>query len=166
MQSLSYYYHNPSRLVLRLLDRFGKWLPDVVYLKCKFRLSMGYKLNLKSPRTFSEKLQWLKLYDRRPEYTLMVDKIKAKEYVASVIGEEYIIPTLGVWKDPDMIDFAALPDRFVLKVNHNSGTGMYICKDKSKMDVEKVKANLTNGLREDYYKENREWPYKNNNQEL
>ena len=121
---------------------------------------MGYKLNLKNPRTFSEKLQWLKLYDRRPEYTMMVDKVKVKEYVASKVGKQYVIPTLGVWDNPDKIDFGALPERFVLKVNHNSGTGMYICKDKSKMDVEKVKAELRKGLKENYYKKNREWPYK------
>ena len=161
MQSLSYYFHNPNKFGLRMLHRFGKWLPDKAFIKCKFRFAMGYKLNLRQPKTFSEKLQWLKLYDRRPEYTTMVDKVKAKEYVASVIGEEYIIPTLGVWSDPDQIDFDSLPDRFVLKVNHNSGTGMYICKDKTKMDVEKVKIGLRKGLKENYYIRNREWPYKN-----
>lgn len=121
---------------------------------------MGYQLNLKRPKSFSEKLQWLKLYDRRPEYTVMVDKVKAKEYVASILGDEYIIPTLGVWEDPDEIDFDKLPDRFVLKCNHNSGLGMYICKDKSKMSIEKVKNELRKGLEEDYFKQNREWPYK------
>ena len=122
---------------------------------------MGYPLDLKNPRTFSEKLQWLKLYNRDPKYTVMVDKVKAKEYVASIIGEDYIIPTLGVWKNPDDIDFSKLPDRFVLKCNHNSGLGMYICKDKSKMDIEKVKEDLRKGLKQDYFINNREWPYKN-----
>lgn len=125
-----------------------------------FWVRMGKRLNLKNPKTFSEKLQWLKLYDRRPEYTIMVDKVKAKEYVATKLGKEYIIPTLGVWDDPDKIDFDALPDRFVLKCNHNSGIGMFICKDKSKIDVEKVKAELKKGLAQDYYMNNREWPYK------
>lgn len=143
-----------------IMAKYMGWLSDKAFLKIKFRHSMGYKLNLKKPKTFSEKLQWLKLYDRRPEYTMMVDKVKVKEYVASKIGEQYIIQTLGVWDDPDKINFDALPDRFVLKINHNSGTGMYICKDKSKMDVEKVKAELRKGLKEDYYKKNREWPYK------
>lgn len=145
---------------LLMLNKIGNLLPDKAFLKLKFRLRMGKKLNLKDPQTFSEKLQWLKLYDRRPEYTVMVDKVRAKEYVASKLGEEYIIPTLGVWDDPDKIDFDALPDRFVLKCNHNSGVGMYICKDKSKMDVEKVKANLRKGLKENYFILNREWPYK------
>jgi len=161
MQSISYYINNPRIAWVRLLVRFGSWLPDKLFLKIKFRLQMGYRLNLKDPKTFSEKLQWLKLYDRRPEYTVMVDKVKAKEFVASKLGEEYIIPTLGVWKDPDEIDFDRLPDRFVLKCNHNSGLGMYICKDKSKMDVEKVKEELRKGLKQNYYSGNREWPYKN-----
>lgn len=160
MQALSYYYRHPNVVGSRLLVRYGKWLPDAVYLKLKFRADMGYKLNLKSPKTFNEKLQWLKLYDQRPQYTIMVDKVKAKEYVASLLGEEYIIPTLGVWDNPNKIDFDALPDRFVLKCNHNSGMGMYICKDKSKMDVKAVISGLRRGLRQDYFGQNREWPYK------
>ena len=138
-----------------------RWLPDVLYLKGMYLSQMGRRLNLQDPRSFSEKMQWLKLYNQIPEYTILVDKIKAKDYVASVLGEEYIIPTLGVWDDPDSIDFDALPERFVIKCNHNSGTGMYICKDKSRMDVEKVKAGLRKGLRENYFRGNREWPYKN-----
>lgn len=161
MQSFSYYIKHWDVLFNVIMANYMGWLPDKVFLKIKFRHSMGYKLNLKNPKTFSEKLQWMKLYNRRPEYTLMVDKVKAKEYVTSILGEGYVIPTLGVWEDPDEIDFDKLPSRFVLKVNHNSGTGMYICKDKSKMDVEKVKAELRKGLKENYYKKNREWPYKN-----
>ena len=95
---------------------------------------MGKSLNLTNPKTFSEKIQWLKLFDRRPEYTIMVDKVKAKKYVESIIGKEYIIPTLGVWEDPNEIDFNLLPNRFVIKCNHNSGKGMFICRDKSKID--------------------------------
>ena len=149
------------RVVNRFLLRYKNSLSDKTYLRLMFWVRMGKRLNLKNPKTFSEKLQWLKLFDRRPEYTIMVDKVKAKEYVAAKLGEEYIIPTLGVWDDPDQIDFDALPDRFVLKCNHNSGVGMYICKDKSKMDVEKVKAELRRGLAQDYFMNNREWPYKN-----
>lgn len=95
------------------------------------------KLDLNHPVTFNEKLQWLKLYNRCPEYIRLVDKVEAKKYVAEKIGEEYIIPTLGVWNDPDEIDFDNLPDQFVLKCNHNSGLGMCICKDKSKLDIKK-----------------------------
>lgn len=160
MQNISYYFRYPNIAASRMLVRYGTWLPDKLFLKLKFRLALGYKLDLKNPKTFSEKLQWLKLYDRKPEYTVMVDKVKVKEYVASILGEEYIIPTLGVWDDPDKIDFDALPDRFVLKCNHNSGLGMYICKDKSKMNIEKVKEELRIGLKQNYFKGNREWPYK------
>lgn len=161
MQTISYYYRHPNALALRLIARYGSWLPDKLYLQLKFRSVFGRWIHLKHPRSFSEKLQWLKLYDRRPKYTTMVDKVEAKKYVAGIIGEEYIIPTLGVWDDPDEIDFDALPKRFVLKVNHNSGTGMYICKDKDKMDIEKIKAGLRKGLKENYFIRNREWPYKN-----
>lgn len=160
MQLLTTYFKNPRVLANIVLNQFCSWIPDDIYLKLKFRLLMRKKLNLKNPRTFSEKLQWLKIYNRRPEYTVMVDKVKAKKYVSSIIGNEYIIPTLGVWEDPNEIDFNSLPNRFVLKVNHNSGTGMYICKDKNKMNVEKVKTDLRKGLKEDYYIKNREWPYK------
>lgn len=121
---------------------------------------MGYHLRLKTPVTYSEKLQWLKLYDRRPLYVTMVDKVKVKEYVASIIGKEYVIPTLGVWKNPDEINFGALPERFVLKCNHNSGAGMFVCKDKSTIDEEMVKNELRKGLMENFYVKNREWPYK------
>ena len=107
-----------------------------------------------------KQLQWLKLYDRNPSYTVMVDKVKAKEYVASKIGEQYIIPTLGVWENAEDVNFASLPSRFVIKCNHNSGKGMYICKDKSQMDAEKVRDGLRKGLRENYYLHGREWPYK------
>ena len=136
-------------------------MPDNQYLKCMFRARMGRKLDLENPQTFNEKLQWLKLHDRRPEYTIMVDKYKVRDYIADKLGEEYLIPLLGVWDDPDEIDFEALPDQFVLKCNHNSGTGMCICKDKSKLDIEKVKKELRKGLAQDYYLTGREWPYKN-----
>lgn len=161
MQAFAYYAKHPKVLANVFLSNYCGWMPDDLYLRIKYRLAIGKKLNLKDPQTFSEKLQWMKLYNRRPEYTVMVDKVKAKEFVAGILGEEYIIPTLSVWENPDEIDFAQLPERFVLKVNHNSGTGMYICRNKSEMDVEKVKAELKKGLAEDYYKKNREWPYKN-----
>lgn len=136
-------------------------MPDEEYLKRRFKLMLGYDLDLDNPRSFNEKIQWLKLYDRRPEYTVMVDKVKAKQYVAGIIGEEHIIPTLSVWNDPDEIDFNALPERFVLKCNHNSGSGVYICRDKSKLEISRVKAELRKGLRQNYYLHGREWPYKN-----
>lgn len=141
---------------------FGKYndMPDKEYLERKFKSSMGKPLDLKNPQTFNEKLQWLKLYNRKPEYTMMVDKYKVREYIAEKLGEEYLIPLLGAWDDPDDIDFDSLPNQFVLKCNHNSGLGMCICKDKSKLDIEKVKNELRKGLKQDYYLTGREWPYK------
>ena len=136
-------------------------MPDEEYLRRMFKAVMGTELDLEHPVTFNEKLQWLKLYDRNPLYTTMVDKYEVKKYVADIIGEEYIIPTLGVWDDPDEIDFEKLPNQFVLKCNHNSGLGMCICKDKSKLNYDKVRADLRKGLAQDYYLLNREWPYKN-----
>lgn len=159
MQSLEFYLNNPQNFGLALLSKFGYLLSDKLYLQLRYRLVIGKKLHLKHPQTFNEKLQWLKLYDRRPEYTVMVDKVKAKEYVASKIGEDYIIPTFGVWEDPDEIDFDALPDQFVLKCNHSSG-GLCICTDKRKLDIPKVKEELRKGLRDNYYLHGREWPYK------
>lgn len=136
-------------------------LDDETYLKRKYQACIGCELNLDSPKTFNEKIQWLKMHDRKPEYTIMVDKYAVRKYIADTIGEEYLIPLLGVWDNPDDIDFDILPDKFVLKCNHNSGLGMCICKDKSKLDIEKAKAGLRKGMQQDYYLTSREWPYKN-----
>lgn len=140
---------------------FFRWMPDEPYLRWMFWARMGTRLNLEDPQTFNEKLQWLKLYDRKPEYTVMVDKYLVRDYIAQTIGEEYLIPLLGVWDNPEEIDFDALPQQFVLKCNHNSGLGMCICKDKETLDIPKVKQELKKGLRQDYYLTGREWPYKN-----
>lgn len=142
---------------------YGKYndIPDAEYLSRKFLAVCGRSLPLQAPQTFNEKLQYLKLYDRRPEYTQMVDKYKVREYITEKLGAQYLIPLIGVWDDPEKIDFSALPNQFVLKCNHNSGLGMCICKDKSKLNIRKVKAGLRKGLRQDYYLTGREWPYKN-----
>lgn len=145
----------------KVIFEIVKHIPDRLYLKMIYRYRMHKKLNLKNPETFNEKLQWLKLYDRKDVYTTMVDKVAAKQYVANIIGEEYIIPTLGVWNNPNEIDFDMLPQKFVIKCAHNSGTGMYICKDKEMMNVDEVRRKLAKGLAEDYYLYLREWPYKN-----
>ena len=150
---------NPGQVLSLIPKHYGGFIPDRPYLELMYRLKVGKKLHLDNPLTFNEKIQWMKLYDRKPEYTVMVDKVKAKDYVASKIGEEYIIPTLGVWADPEDIDFDSLPDQFVLKCNHNSGS-LVICKDKSKLDVKKAKRILGKGLRENYFKGFREWAYK------
>lgn len=157
-----YLLHDSNKLKLALLRRYA-WLykSDEKYLKKLFKLSMGKELNLDTPQTFSEKLQWLKLYNRKPEYTQMVDKYEAKKYVANIIGEEYIIPTLGVWDRFDDIDFDMLPDQFVLKTTHGGGnTGVVICKDKSKFDKKRAKSKLARSLKSDIYTSLREWPYK------
>lgn len=151
----------PRRLWKKLTKtKIYNYLPDKWAVSIKYRNHFYRKLDLKKPQTFNEKLQWLKLYDRRPEYTRMVDKCLAKEYVASIIGEEYIIPTLGVWKSFDEIDFDALPDQFVLKCNHGSGDAV-ICKDKKTLDIAAARKKLTAALEQDYYLVSREWPYKN-----
>lgn len=123
---------------------------------------MGYRLNLKTPKTFSEKLQWLKLYDRNPEYTKMVDKYAVKEYVAGIIGDEYIIPTLGVWDKPEDIEWEKLPEKFVLKTTHDGGgCGVVICKNKDSFDKDNAVSKLRQSLQHNTYKGGREWPYKN-----
>lgn len=122
---------------------------------------MGRKLNLKNPQTFNEKLQWLKLYNRKPEYTTMVDKYAVKEYVANIIGEEYIIPTLGVWDNIEEIDWDALPNQFVLKTTHGGGGGgVVICKDKATFSRQEACQKLQRSLNSDIYLNYREWPYK------
>jgi len=136
------------------------WLPDKQLLHLMYLTRMGKRLNLKNPRTFNEKLQWLNLHNRKPEYTRMVDKYEAKKYVAEKIGEEYIIPTLGVWERFDDIDFDSLPDQFVLKCTHDSG-GLVIVKNKSKLDRDAARNVIERCLKKQYYLQNREWPYKN-----
>ena len=135
-------------------------LPDKMYIKRKYYRRMGKKLNLAHPTTYSEKIQWLKLDDRRPEYTTMVDKNLAKDYVAKIIGEEYIIPTLGVWDRFDDIDFGKLPNQFVLKCNHDSG-GVVICKDKRTLNHKSAREKIEKSLGCNYFLHGREWPYKN-----
>lgn len=135
-------------------------LPDKIYLQIYYRRIFGRKLNLKEPKTFNEKIQWLKLYDRNPTYSKMVDKYEAKNYVENKIGKEYIIPTLGVWEEFDKINFSELPNQFVLKTTHDSG-GVVIVKDKDKMNLVKTKKIIEDSLNNNYYLQGREWPYKN-----
>lgn len=139
---------------------FFKHIPDKPALKILYKNYFGKPLNLKNPQTFNEKLQWLKLYDRNPLYTTLVDKYAVKEYVAKIIGEEHIIPTLGVWDRFEDIDFDRLPDQFVLKCTHSSGD-IVICKDKSKFDRKAAGEKLNYFLGKEFYSIAREWPYKN-----
>ena len=135
-------------------------MSDEDYLRMLFKADMGYKLNLDDPKTFCEKLQWLKLHDRRDEYTIMADKYLSKKFVADKVGQQYVVPLLGVWDRFNDIDFEALPDQFVLKCNHDSGT-VIICRDKSKLDKESARRELEEALGTSYFVFNREWPYKN-----
>lgn len=140
-----------------------KWVDDEPFLKFAYRLKMGKTLDLEHPKTFNEKIQWLKLHDRKPEYTTMVDKYLVKKYVADIIGEEFIIPTLGKWDKFDDIDFDKLPNQFVLKCNHDSGS-VVVVKDKSKFD-DKARAaarkKLDGSLKRNYFWIERGWAYKN-----
>lgn len=145
-----------------LVYRFCQWLPDTIYLKIRYWLKMHKHLNLKKPKTFTEKLQWLKLYNRNPNYIKMVDKVQVKEYVSSLIGSKYVIPLLGVWDKPEEIDWASLPEQFVLKANNSGGNmGVVICRDKKNFDVQRAIRMLSKSLEKDIFRDMREWPYKN-----
>ena len=159
MKSISYYFKHPNDIGIILLGQFGGWLPDKAFLKAKFRLAMGYPLNLKEPKTFSEKLQWLKLYDRKPVYHIMVDKVESKAFIESVIGTGYTIPTLGVYDNFEQIDWEVLPQQFILKATHDSGS-YFIVSDKNAIDKQKCKEKLYIHWNKDYYKGHREWQYK------
>lgn len=137
-----------------------RFLPDDTYLKLIYRLKVGKKLNLDNPRTYTEKIQWLKIHDRKPIYTTMVDKYEAKKYIESIIGSGHTIPTLGILNTFDEIDFEKLPERFVLKCTHDSG-GLVICKDKNKLDKKEASRKINKSLKTNFYWVGREWPYKN-----
>jgi len=152
---------NPAALFLTLGYRgVFNWVPDELYLKIAFWCKTHRKLNLKCPKTFPEKLNWLKLYDRNPNYSDMVDKYKAKAIISERVGEQYTIPTLGVWDSFDEIDFSRLPNEFVLKCNHDSGS-IYFCRDKKELDIKRARKILEKGLRHNSFGAAREWPYKN-----
>ena len=154
--------HDRRHFVSAACIRLGRVLPDKAYLKLMFRLELRKKLDLDNPQTFSEKLQWLKLYYHRPDLVMMADKLAVKDHVASIIGEEYVIPLLGSWDDPRDIDWDSLPGQFVLKTNHAGGNfGIVICRDKEKLDKGKAVKRLRKSLKRNTYIIGREWPYKN-----
>lgn len=144
----------------KLKDLIKRFIPDSFLLKRSFLKIMGKPLNLKDPQTYNEKVNWLKLYDRNPLYTTLVDKYAVKKWVEDKIGKQYIIPTLGIWEKFDDIDFSQLPNQFVLKCTHDSG-GVIICKDKSLFDISSAKEALTKSLKHNFYYQSQEWPYKN-----
>lgn len=143
------------------LDSLGIFrLKDITFLKYKYYTKTGNRLNVLEPQTFNEKLQWLKLYDRKEKYTKMVDKYAVKEYVANIIGKEYIIPTLGIYNNFDEIDLEKLPNKFVIKCTHDSG-GLIVCKNKNELDIKMARKKINKSLKTNYYYCGREWPYKN-----
>lgn len=154
------YWQNPKIFKLVALQHISPLLSDRLYIQTKWKIKMPYQLRIDNPQTFNEKLQWLKLYDHNPLYTTLVDKLKVKQYVVERIGQEYVIPLLGVWNSVEEIDWENLPNQFVIKCSHDCG-GMVICKDKSKLDVGQAKQTLKKCLKTNYYWKSREWPYKN-----
>lgn len=146
--------------ILKVSIRIPFILSEKAFLKMKYKVNMGENLDLNNPTTFNEKLQWLKLYDRKPIYTQMVDKYEAKQIAADIIGEEHIIPTLGVWDSFDKIDFNTLPNQFVLKTTHGCG-GIVICKNKSELNKNDAKKIIQKSFKRNHYVYEKEWPYKN-----
>ncbi|MHB1314476.1 MAG: ATP-grasp fold amidoligase family protein [Christensenellales bacterium] len=158
---LSSYLENPSGIIQSLGTRgLLNWMPDEQYIKMIYRLRMGRKLDLADPKGFNEKLQWLKLHDRKPAYAVMADKFGVRDYIAKTIGKEYLVPLLGVWDSAEDICFHDLPRQFVLKCTHDSGS-IVICKDKSTFDFEGAKKHLKKSLKKTSFGYGREWPYKN-----
>lgn len=149
-------------IIINLLASKGllNWLPDKTYLKLLFYVRMKRRLNLNNPKTFNEKLQWLKLYDRNPIYTSMVDKYEVRNYIKEKVGDEYLIPLIGVWDSFDEINFEKLPNQFVLKCTHDSG-GVVICRNKNEFDVESARKKINKSLKKNFYNNTKEWPYKN-----
>ena len=151
---------NPKYFLLKLDQKKIIKLSDKTFIKWCYEYMMGEKLNLDNPKNFNEKIQWLKLYDRNELYTTLVDKYAVKGYLEKKIGEQYVIPLLGVWNSVKDIDFNNLPQKFVLKTTHDSG-GIIIVKDKEKMNIKKIKSSLSKSLKKDYYRIWKEWQYKN-----
>lgn len=160
MGKILYFLSHPCFFCIAVLEKVGGWIPDKPYLQIIYKLHTGKRLHLNPPITFNEKIQWLKLYDRKPLYTVLVDKLAVKDYVAGIIGREYIIPTLGVWDKPEEIEWEIMPQKFVLKTTHDGGgEGVIIC-DKQYLDKDEIQRRLNRSLKRNIYKSLREWPYK------
>lgn len=158
------YIKKPEKLICDICDydnhRFASLISDKLYLKCLFKKHMKIKLNLSNPKTFSEKLQWLKLYDRKPEYMIMADKVAVKQYISDKLGSKFVIPTIGVYDTVDEVPFDKLPEKFVIKCTHDSGS-TFVCKNKADFDLENIKKILSQKLKSDFFWFGREWSYKN-----
>lgn len=162
INAIKYLQNDKWHFIDSMALNLGHLIPDEIYLKIRFRANMGYWPNYNNPRDFFEKINWLKLHDKKPEYTRMVDKYAVKDYVSNIIGSQYIIPTIGVWDSTDSINWEHLPEKFVLKTTQGGGSGgVVICKDKKTFDKIKAIRKLKKSTKEDVYKVYREWPYKN-----
>ncbi len=149
-----------ARFVFLSNRGFYDRMEDRKYLELRYKMIAGKNLNLDDPRSFDDKLQWLKLYDHNPFYSSIVDKYEAKKYISERVGEEYVPKILGLWNDYSDIDFSSLPSSFVLKCTHDSG-GVVICKDKNNFDYSRAKRIIDGSMKKDFYLQKREWPYKN-----
>lgn len=158
IRKLRTFLYKPSVVFEKTWHLFEPLVSDKFFIRILFRIKVGYWPNLNNPRSFNEKLQWLKLNYKRPEYTKMVDKVTAKDYVASIIGDNYIIPTISVWDSVNDITWDKLPNQFVIKASHDSG-GVVVCKDKTKLDISKAKETLSGAGKKDYTRYNKEYPY-------
>lgn len=152
-----------TKVIPYIVRRLGYIIKnDYFYLHLIYLAMTGKFLHLSNPRSFNEKIQWLKLYNRKEEFCNLVDKYAVKEYVTNLIGEKYVIPTIGVWDTPDKIEWSKLPSKFVLKTTHGGGNlGVVICRDKSVIQKDNIISKLKKSLRSDIYRTYREWPYKN-----
>ena len=157
------YIKEPEKLVCDICSydncKYAWLISDKLYLKCLFKKHMKAKLNLLNPITFSEKMQWLKLYDRNPQYTIMADKMAVKQYVADKIGDEFIIPTIGVYNTVEDVPFDKLPERYVIKCTHDSGS-TFIYDKQFEFNLDKVKKKLETRLKTNFFWYGREWVYK------
>ena len=162
MQSNSIQYKIPyyRRLIRKIVYIFASFFDDISFLKLYYWCITGEMLHLKSPKTFCEKINWLKINWKRPEFSELVDKVTAKEYVEKIIGEEFIIPTIQVANDINKVNFKILPKQFVIKCTHDSG-GVFICKNKEKFDIDSIKEKLRQNLERNFFNITREYPYKN-----
>lgn len=153
---------NRSVFIAQIIKYCSFLFSDKVYMQLLYRFQLGRRLDLENPQFFTEKLQWLKLYDRREEYSKIVDKYEVKKIVASMVGEEFIIPTLGVWNSINDIEWELLPDKFVIKTTFGGGSdGVFFCNNKKELDVDRLKRKLSKAMNTNPYKRLREWPYKN-----
>lgn len=143
----------------KICRKMLKLLPDKLFLQLFFIKNMKKRIKFKSPKTFNEKIQWMKVYDRKPLYNKLADKYEVREFVANVLGEEYLIPIYGVYNDFAQIDFDALPSQFVIKCTHDSGS-VVVCRDKAKFNVAEAKEKIDKGMKRNAYDYAREWQYK------